>query len=81
MVTFMHMLPFFIGCIVFVLMGLTMALFRRRWSTVFTRLDDYAKVPAPRRRSRPLNFLIVGLVWAGVGVGWIIIALINQPWR
>lgn len=81
MVTSMHMLPFIVGGFVFVLLGLTLALFRKRWSMVFARLDNYAKVPAQERRSRPMNFLVVGTVWGFVGVGWVVIALLNQPWR
>ena len=77
----MHMLPFFVGGIIFVPIGLALAIFRRRWSLLFVRLDNYSKMPESKRRSRPINFLVVGIAWAIVGVGWIIIALLNQPWR
>ena len=75
------MLPFFIGGIIFVPLGAVFAIFRRRWSALFVRLENYANVPESKRRSRPRNFLFLGAVWALVGVGWILIALVNQPWR
>ncbi|MEO6533580.1 MAG: hypothetical protein ABIO06_08405 [Pseudolysinimonas sp.] len=77
----MHMLPFFVGGIIFVLIGAVQAVFCRRWSALSVRFENYINMPESKRRSKPLNFLIVGIAWALVGAGWIIIALLNQPWR
>ncbi len=76
-----HMFPFFIGGLIFVPLGAAMAIFRNRWSALSSRLENYANVPEAKRRAKPLNYLVVGIVWTLVGVAWIILALLNQPWR
>jgi len=73
------MLPFFVGGIIFVLLGATLTIFRGHWRALSARFENYINVPESKRRSRPRNFLIVGTAWALVGAGWILIALMNQP--